>query len=129
MQLFRTVQKKCGMLLSHEETLDIRQDIFTSLWKNDRLSGIKNPESIPYWIAIVSGNAAMQYMRKLKRGEPDSKISIFDKMDGIELSEIIPSSMLNPSEDMSRTELSTRMDKAIASLKARERMIIKLNFL
>ena len=51
--------RKSGISLPIEEVRDIQQDVFTSIWEGKKLDKIRGPESIPYWIAIVSGNAAM----------------------------------------------------------------------
>ncbi len=121
--------KGYGFNLPRDEILDIQQDVFTSIHENNKLDTINNAGSIPYWIAIVSGNAAMQYMRKRRRIELDQKVSIFDKMDGLEMAETIPSPALNPSEELNRAELSKRMNEAMEALQPKEKLIIKLNLL
>lgn len=119
----------CGLTLPREEILDIRQDLFTSICEGNKLDKIQNPDSIPYWVAIVSGNAAMQYMRNRRRIEPVKPVSLSDKIGETELIELIPSSGLSPSEELGKDELSGRIDDAIESLNAKEKLIIKLNLL
>lgn len=121
--------KKCGMQLSHEETLDIRQDVFRSIWKNGSLEAIQNPESIPYWLAIVSGNAAMQYLRKEHRRQPVKPVSLFDSIARTELIDLIPSPGTTPSDSIYADELSKKIDESIESLPVKEKLIIKLNLL
>lgn len=121
--------KKCGMLLSHEEVLDIRQDIFASLWENGKLGAVQNPESVPYWLAIVSGNAAMQYLRRQYRHEPVKPVPLFDLIGGREIIDLIPSSGDDPSDALSKDELAKKIDESIESLPTKEKLIIKLNLL
>ena len=121
--------RSCGLALGHEEILDIQQDLLTSICEGKKLDKIQNPDSIPYWIAIVSGNAAMQYMRNRRRIEPEKPVSLSDKIGETELIELIPSSGLSPSEELGKDELSERIDDAMASLPAKEKLIIKLNLL
>ena len=118
-----------GLTLPREEIFDIRQDLFTSICEGRKLDKIQNPDSIPYWVAIVSGNAAMQYMRNRRRIEPGKPVSLSDKIGETELIELIPSSGLTPSEELGKDELSERIDDAIESLPAKEKLIIKLNLL
>ncbi len=121
--------KGCGITLPHEEILDIQQDVFISIWEDKKLDKIRDPESIPYWIAIVSGNRAMQYMRKLRRTEPENPILLSDKIEESGLIDAIPSFGLGPSEEVDEYELSGRIDDAIESLPVKEKLIIKLNLL
>jgi RNA polymerase sigma-70 factor, ECF subfamily len=121
--------KGCGIILGHEEILDIQQEVLISIWEGKKLDTIRDPESIPYWVAIVSGNAAMQYMRKLHRIEPDSPRLLSGNMAESGLIDIIPSFGPSPSEELDRYELSVRIDDAIESLSVKEKLIIKLNLL
>lgn len=121
--------KKCGMLLSHEEVLDIRQDIFISILEGGKLDAVQNPESIPYWLAIVSGNAAMWYLRKQHRREPVKSVSLFDLIGEAEIIDLIPASGPGPSDAIYKDELSGKIDESIESLPIKEKLIIKLNLL
>lgn len=122
--------KGCGITLPHEEIVDIQQDVLISIWEDKKLTVIRDPKRIPYWIAIVSGNAAIQHIRKRRRGEPENPISLSDKIEASGLiDDTIPSLGLNPSEEFDKCELSERIDKAIESLPVKEKLIIKLNLL
>lgn len=118
-----------GLTPGHEEVSDIQQEVLMSIWEDKKLDKIQNPDSIPYWVAIVSGNAAMQYMRRQRRMDPKKPVSLFDKIGETELMDTIPSSGLSPSEELDRAELSEKIDAAIDSLSVRQRLIIKLNLL
>jgi len=119
--------KKYGFDLPRQDIEDIRQDMLGSIWRDKKLEGVKNREDISYWLAIVSGNAAMEYVRKRLSCKPKT-VSIFDKLDEKELAEFIPSKALNPNDEASKNELSKKIDASLAALPSKERLIIKLNF-
>jgi RNA polymerase sigma-70 factor (ECF subfamily) len=130
--VYTAIEKRlrgCGFKPAHEEILDIQQDVLTSICAGKKLHKIQNPDSIPYWIATVSGNAAMQYMRNRRRIEPEKTVSLSDKIGEIELIELIPSAGLTPPEELSKDELSNKIDEALENLSPREKLIIKLNLL
>lgn len=118
-----------GITPSHEEVADIRQEVLALIWEGKKLNKIRDPKSIPHWIAIVSGNAAGEYMRLKRRIEPEDTVLLSDKIKETELGEFLPSSELSPSEELDRNELSKKLDDAIESLPAKEKLIIKLNLL
>ncbi|MCX5678351.1 MAG: sigma-70 family RNA polymerase sigma factor [Candidatus Omnitrophica bacterium] len=130
--VYTAIEKRlrgCGITLGHEEILDIQQDILASICAGKKLNNVRNPDSIPYWIAIVSGNAAMQYMRNRRRIEPEKMVSLSDKIGETELIELIPSSGPTPPEELGKDELSEKIDEAMERLPPKERLIIKLNLL
>jgi RNA polymerase sigma-70 factor (ECF subfamily) len=119
---------KYGFSLPQEEIMDIQQEVLISIWEGKKLDNIRNAASIPYWLAIVSGNAAIQYMRRRRRIEPEKRISLSDKMEAEGFAELASSS-LSPSEELNRKDLSNKIDASLESLPAKERLIIKLNTL
>ena len=121
--------RECGVTLPREEVLDLQQDVFTSILEGGKLDTIRKPDSMPYWIAIVSANAAMQYLRKRRRIEPERTLSLFDKIGETEVMELVSSSGLSASEEMDRDALSGRIDAAIESLPVKEKLVIKLSIL
>lgn len=121
--------KKCGLEPQYQELEDIRQNLLASIWKDRKLEDIKNRNDISYWLAIVSGNAAIEYLRNRLRREPAKTISLFDRIGQKELSELIPAPGLVPSEELARGEISKRIEEVIGSLPTKEKLIIKLNLL
>ena len=86
---------------SGEELKDIKQDILFSLWEKDKLSEVKNKKNINYWLAIISRNAVINYLKgkqkntlvkdkgyfdsipakkTIKRGDHDARLSRIDKL-------------------------------------------------
>lgn len=130
--IYSAVEKRLrgyGFTPGHAEIMDIQQDVLTSICEGKKLDKIKNPDSVPYWIAIVSGNAAMQYMRNRRRQEPGKMLSLHDKIGETKILELLPSFGLTPYEDLGKDELSEKIDDAIESLPIKEKLVIKLNLL
>ncbi|MFH1190376.1 MAG: sigma-70 family RNA polymerase sigma factor [Candidatus Omnitrophota bacterium] len=121
--------KGYGIVLPREDILDIRQEVLISLWEGKKLDTIRDTDSIPYWIAIVSGNTAIQYIRRTRRIEPEKPIPLSDKLESAGIIDMIPSSGMDPSEELDKYELSGRIDDAIDSLPVKEKLIVKLNLL
>lgn len=125
----RNRAKKYGFQLSHEEISDIRQDLFVSLSEDGKLASVEHAESMPFWLAIVSGNAAMLYLRRSRRHEPVKSLSLSEAIGDSELIDLIPSLAPDPSELMQKDELVKRIAAAIELLPAKEKLITKLHLL
>lgn len=121
--------KKYGLSASPGDIEDIKQNMLTDIWKNNRLESITNRGDISYWISIVSGNAAIEYFRSRQVRQARRTASLFDKMGEKELSEILPSETANPRDELIRAEASNRIDEAIKSLPEKERLMIKLHLI
>ncbi|MCX5712614.1 MAG: sigma-70 family RNA polymerase sigma factor [Candidatus Omnitrophica bacterium] len=121
--------KKYGFYLIPQDIEDIRQNVFTLIWQDNKLSGVENSDSIAYWIAIVAGNEAMAHLRKRETRESEKAVSIFDKIDEKELAEVLPSDVISPADEAARNEISAKIDDAIKKLGPKERLIIKLHLI
>lgn len=121
--------KSYGIELQHDDILDIVQDAFTAIFEGGKLKTIRNPGSIPYWIAIVSGNAAIQHVRVKRRIEPEDPVSIYTKDGENELFETLAFCGLTPPEELDKDALSAKLDAAFESLPDREKLIIKMNLI
>lgn len=121
--------KKYGITVSYQDIEDIQQNILASIWEDEKLKTIKNRKDISYWIAIVSGNAAIRYMYDKRFSEAPRTISLFEKIDEKELAQLIPATQSNTINELTRTELSKKIDTAIESLPSKEKLIIKLEIL
>ena len=109
--------RRCNFKVSCQDIEDIRQDILTSLWEKQKLDGIRNRQNISYWLAIVSGNAAIEYIRSKYYKENRAAVSLYD----------IYSDKPSPSDDIAREENSKRMIKSIELLPVREKLMITMN--
>ena len=120
--------KKYGFTLLRQDIEDIGQDVLAYIWKDRKLEDVRNRSDISYWLAVVSGNAAMEYIRK-HRHEPDlNAVRIFDKAGGSELADLIPADTLKPSEEVIASEILQRIDRSMEKLPSGERLVAKLNF-
>lgn len=121
--------KKYGLSASPRDIEDIKQNILIDIWKNNRLESITNRGDISYWISIVSGNAAIEHFRSREVRQARRTTSLFDKMGSKELSEILPSKIANPRDELIGAEASSSIYEAIESLPEKERLMIKLHFI
>ncbi|MFA6321345.1 MAG: sigma-70 family RNA polymerase sigma factor [Candidatus Omnitrophota bacterium] len=111
--------KKYGFNPACQDTEDIFQEVLASIWIGGKLCNVRNRKSIAYWLAIVSGNAAIEHMRKKIAGGTLNPIQIADA-ENIE----------SPASDTPRKrELSEKIDSSIDLLPEKERLVIKLNLL
>ena len=120
---------KYGISASVHDIEDIRQNIFSDIWKDGKLSNITNRNDISYWIAVTSGNAAVEYFRSREARERKNTIPLRHKIDEEELNEIFPSGVPGPNDELARAETEERISLAIESLPAREKIVIKLHLI
>lgn len=121
--------KGCGMAISHEDMLDIKQEVLLSIFENGKLDTISDPKSTPYWVAIVSGNIAIQYMRKRRRTEMLNTVSLNDRLEDLGLIDTISSPDPGPGNELLRNEAADRIDRAVESLPYKEKLILKLHLI
>ncbi len=121
--------KKYGFTLTRQDIEDIQQNILTSLWKDKKLESVKNRKDISYWLAIVSGNMAIEYLRNKQNIEAIKSVSLHEKIDEKELAQIIPSGKSDPRDELSKNELSEKINSSIERLPTKEKLIAKLNIL
>jgi RNA polymerase sigma-70 factor (ECF subfamily) len=121
--------KKYGMDASSHDIEDIKQDIFTDIWKNEKLSNITNRDDISYWVAVLAGNAAMEYFRAKDARQSKKNISIYSKIGEQDLGELIPSGKINQNDELARAEAESRVDDLIETLPREEKIMIKLHMM
>jgi len=116
-----------GLFIPAQDMEDVRQGVLSSLWKGGKLNSVRNRRDISHWLAVVSGNAAIEYARENRLFGPRRNISILDKIGEQELADLLPSAQLAPAEELARNEVSKRIEDALESLPAKEKLMIKLN--
>ena len=119
--------KKYGFTLPRQDIEDIRQNVLESIWSGNKLESVKNRKSIAYWLAIVSGNAAIEYIRKKRIDQTLEPVSLSNELDKEELIGLIPSPDLNPFDELARKEILNKIDRAFRSLTHGEKLVAKLN--
>ncbi len=112
--------RKYGFNPRCEDTDEMRQNVLTSLWEKDKLQSVRNRKSIAFWLAIVSGNEAIDHMRrKIAGGHPKL----------IDISEIDEDIGHNDDVRPQVAELSERVEKHIDQLPLKEKLATKLNLI
>jgi len=120
--------KKYGFDPLCEETKDIRQNIFASIWKDGLLEKIRNRKSIAHWLSIVSGNMAIAHMRKKMSGGNPKFVPISDDLGPEEAAMTEPPHIIDD-EETAKKGLPERIESAISVLPPKEQLIIKLNLI
>ena len=121
--------KKYGFTLPKEDIEDIRQDVFTAIWSKDKLKSVADLNDISHWIAIVSGNMAMDRLRGSKNRELLDTIPIHEKFKEGYLADVLLSKKLRTEDDKAEKQLAKKIDAAMATLPCRERLIIELHLI
>ncbi len=121
--------KKYGLDVSSHDIEDIKQDIFTDIWKNKKLSNITNRDDISYWVAVLAGNAAIEYFRTKDVRQSKKNISIYSKIGERDLGELIPSEKINQKDELAQAETESRIEDAIETLPKKEKIMIKLHIM
>ncbi len=121
--------RKYGIYPGRDDLGEIRQNVLSLLWEGDKFSEIRDPSGMKYWLAVVSGNTAVEYMRKQKRANRLAPISLSEMVGDTALAEVIPSGGLTPSEELEKSDLSEKLNQAIESLPDKEKLVLKLNVL
>lgn len=121
--------KKYGLDASSHDIEDIKQDIFTDIWKNKKLSNITNRDDISYWVAVFAGNAAMEYFRSKDVRQSKKSISLHSKMGEKSLDELIPSEKMSQKDELAQAEAESRIEDVIETLPKKEKIMIKLHIM
>jgi RNA polymerase sigma-70 factor (ECF subfamily) len=121
--------RKYGFYPQADDLQEIRQQILSVLWEGGKLSEVKNPSSLKYWLSVVSGNIAVEFLRKRRRAHEIAPVSLSDIVEGIDMSDLLPSAAADPAREADRTALSEKLEDAIESLPPNEKLAIKLNLL
>lgn len=118
---------KIRQSLSREDIEDIRQNIFTDIWKGRKLADLKNARSLPYWLAMVSGNAAMEYLRQKARREGKECLSFDNEEQKDNLIDFLQSNIPHPGERLDIKEVASQIDELVDHLPLKQKLVLKLN--
>ena len=114
---------RSNLYYNQQDIEDIFQNVFVLLWQKDKLRQIRNREKISGWLSIVSANCAINYFRKKKEKHFNNKTL---NEQSIRLGCSTNCSIINGYDQEMKNAV---LDMAIKSLSARERIILKLNYL
>lgn len=109
-----------------EDIKDIAQGIFLDIWEKNKLELVKEEDKITGWLAIVSQNAAIDFIRS--HAKFNRQQSAFFSEEGAS-QEIIPllASESDPLEELIQGDFAAAVEKLIESLKPKERLVLRLN--
>lgn len=120
---------KYGLDLPRHEEEDIKQSVLSSLWEDDKLREIKDLRSLPYWLSVVSGNTALEYLRKQHGAKAPRMVRLYGCAGAPDVEDILPSmdcgSVCRPGSG----EIIIKIEEAIESLRGKEKLISKMNIL
>lgn len=119
--------RKYGLWLPEADIDDIRQAVLTAIWQDRKLETVSHAATVGYWLAVVSGNYAIEYVRNspLHRNVP---LTLATEAQDEALAGLAPAAV-SPADELSRQELRDRVDEAMRSLPTRERLVIQLYIL
>lgn len=101
---------------SQNDIEDIFQNVFLTLFEENKLLLLKNIKFLPGWLAILASNKTVDYMRKKFRNREN-------------LGAILPGFNTDYKKELLNKELLTLTSEIIDSLPNREKLIISLNIL
>lgn len=104
---------------AQEDMKDIAQEVMFSLWNKNRLSEVKNKESIDYWLAIIARNATISRLRTGKKEVLIGEERYFEKFAS------------SPAEENRLTnseEPREKIESILALLSPREKVMFNLYF-
>ncbi|MFH1995531.1 MAG: sigma-70 family RNA polymerase sigma factor [Candidatus Omnitrophota bacterium] len=122
--------KRHSLPFSQGDVDDIRQEVLMSVWTRNKLLSVRNKEKIAFWLSIVAGNTAVDYMRS-KLGVGSKRM--FDCTEMMGSGEIdarvlgIPSREDDPAVAASNKELVDIVKNALDDLSDNERLVMKLH--
>jgi RNA polymerase sigma-70 factor (ECF subfamily) len=120
--------KKYKIYPAAQDVEDIRQEIFADIWENNKLATIVNQRDISYWIAVLSGNAALAHFRSRDSRQSMNNLSLSRMMENKELGDFLCCEKDSPQKEASDSETEGRINDAIGSLPEKERLIVKMHF-
>ena len=111
--------KRTNYRYSRQDVEDIFQDVFVLLWEKEKLRQVRMRDSICAWLGMVAANCALNHFRN-KRKELVKENLALEKTESGDSSAV---------ETVELNRLHEILEKAFDCLCARDRIILKLNYL
>ncbi len=109
-----------------EDIKDITQGIFLDIWENNKLALVKDEDRITGWLAVVSQNAAIDYIRSQAKFNRQRSVCVDEDGTLNDILNILPSE-ISLSRELAKEDLTEAVDKLIEVLEPREKLILRLN--
>jgi len=104
----------CGHLISHID--DVHQKVFASIWQKRSLENVRGRRDLSPWIIVLSSNAAVDFLRKIKREREKSTYEDSKAYDSGKTGERFGE------------EIFARLEEALDGLKERERVCLRMYY-
>lgn len=112
-----------SMMRNEDEALDLSQDAWVKGWQ--RLKQFQGQSSFVTWMTRIVINLCLDQLRKHKRERTESIEAMNEESGGVERQ--MPVITPNPSEGLERTELRSRIDRAMGQLSYEHRTVLILH--
>ena len=102
---------------------DIAQEVFLMLWKDDKLSGLRDVSRLKSWLTVVTMNLTRSFVRA------SYKKSMYEELPGSKsamIEDIITSNDPNPAKSAEIKEAMSHTEYKISALREKERIALEL---
>lgn len=109
-----------------EDVKDIVQGVFLDIWEKNNLELVKDQDKISGWLSVVSQNAAISFIRSQAKFSRQRSVCADEEGGVNDILDILPSET-NLYRELVKDDLAQAVDKLIAALESREKLVLKLN--
>ncbi len=109
-----------------EDVKDIVQGVFLDIWEKNNLELVKDQDKISGWLSVVSQNAAISFIRSQAKFSRQRSVCADEEGGVNDILDILPSET-DLSRELVKDDLAQAVDKLIAILEPREKLVLKLN--
>ena len=112
------------------EADDIVQEVFLVLWKDNKLTSLKDLSCLKSWLVLVTINKTLTYCkRRWKDQQKTRSLNQGLAEDGFTLEDVIPSGAFDPREALEVKEMAEHAKKEMSYLKRKERRVLELSLI
>ncbi len=120
-----------GYLFSEQDVEDLYQEVFVSLYKNNKLSQLKDPSRLACWLSILAGNIAVNYARDQKWRMREKSVPLSSDITGqkdgsLTIADILETNQPGADCQIDKEITEAALARAIESLNSKEKLILNL---
>ena len=104
------------MVIDHEDTDDVLQDVFIKIWKN--INNFREDSSLFTWIYRIATNESLNYLKKKKRRFMLPLVDIKSELEA----------KLDQSPLIDGDEIQIRLQKALLQLPDKQRLVFNMKY-
>lgn len=123
---------RAGFDFTNSDAQDIHQEAFLCIYKNNKLSQIRDASKIASWLAVLSGNIAVNYIRRARGRLAEKTVELSCEMAenaGHGLADALEADCPAVDEQIDGELQKEILNRAIESLKPREKIILNLYYI